>query len=115
MLLLVDKGTVLLIIDSRTCSPDCPYDFKPIHKLTGLAKILYSKCDKIQTIKQLYQYLNSEISIQEILETLQPLLDFGLMVREDESYLSLAVSLENSYQPHPLKRLPENYSAISIA
>jgi ribosomal peptide maturation radical SAM protein 1 len=92
----VDKGTELLIVDLR------PIARKPTQILTGIERVLYVACDRIHTTHQLQQlikeYSTKEAPAQEIEELLQPLINSGLMIREDQSYLSLAIPL-GDYSP----------------
>lgn len=92
----VDKGTELLIIDLR------PIASKPTAILAGIEKVLYVACDRIHTTNQLQrlikEHFNEEVSAQKIEELLELLVNSGLMIREDQSYLSLAIPL-GDYSP----------------
>ncbi|MEC4885492.1 MAG: RiPP maturation radical SAM C-methyltransferase [Scytonema sp. PMC 1070.18] len=105
----VDKGNNLLIFDFR------PIAHKPLHILTGLQRNLYIACDRIHTLYQLQQSFqqtsDEEISAKEVEEALQQLIDMGLMIREGNSYLSLAVPL-GDYSPS--KTILEKLSTIAI-
>ncbi len=92
----VDKGTHLLIWDLR------PVAQHPLSVLTGVKRILYLSCDGIRTVRQLQQVIEEQalesISGQQIEEVLHPLVKKGLMLREGNSYLSLAIPL-GTYSP----------------
>jgi ribosomal peptide maturation radical SAM protein 1 len=92
----VDKGNNLLIFDFR------PIARKPLQILTKIQRNLYIACDRIRTLNQLQQSLqqtsDEEKSATEVEEVLQHLIDMGLMIREGNSYLSLAVPL-GDYSP----------------
>jgi ribosomal peptide maturation radical SAM protein 1 len=92
----VDKGTHLLIWDLR------PIAHKPLEILTGLQKNLYVACDRIYTMNQIRQLVEritgTVTSPQEIEDLLQPLVNCGLMIRNHDTYLSLAIPL-GDYSP----------------
>jgi ribosomal peptide maturation radical SAM protein 1 len=92
----VDKDTHLLIWDLR------PVSSKFLTVLTGIQKSLYIACDRIQTINQLKSIVQenggSELEVESLETFLEPLLTKGLMLREGDSYLSLAIPLGN-YSP----------------
>jgi ribosomal peptide maturation radical SAM protein 1 len=92
----VDLDTHLLICDLR------PIAHKPLEILTDLQKNLYIACDRIQTARQLQQLIEEhygkELLVQEIEDLLQPLIKSGLLIKEDSSYLSLAIPL-GDYSP----------------
>jgi ribosomal peptide maturation radical SAM protein 1 len=85
----IDKGTNLQIWDLR------PVAKQFLVNLTEPQRTLYLACDAIHSINSLRQVakeqLNREISVTEIEEILQPLIEGGLMLREENSLLSLAV------------------------
>jgi ribosomal peptide maturation radical SAM protein 1 len=100
----VDKEIALVIYDLRPIPPACSDAFKPVHQLAGISRIIYIACDKINTIDRLQQSLNLEISRPEIEKILQNFIDCGLMIREDNSYLSLAIPL-GDYSPSSVNLL----------
>jgi ribosomal peptide maturation radical SAM protein 1 len=65
--------------------------------LMGLARRLYLACASIQGLNQLRRQateeLGREATAEEIEEVLRPLLEAGLMVREGDAFLSLALPL----------------------
>ena len=87
----VDKGSHLLIWDLR------PEARAPLTVFTELQKLLYLSCDCIcmaSELKQIAeQYTGRSMPVQEVEELLQPALNVGLMLRENHSYLNLAVPL----------------------
>ena len=87
----LDTGTTLLICDLR------PAAREQLTVLTELQRVLYLACDSAQNLGQL-QPLIKEPAGANIEELLQPLIARGLMIREDNSYLSLAVPL-GEYAP----------------
>ena len=88
----LDTGTTLLICDLRPVASEC------LTVLTELQRVLYLACDSAQNLGQL-QPLIKEPAGANIEELLQPLIARGLMIREDNSYLSLAVPL-GEYSPN---------------
>lgn len=92
----VDKGSELLIWDLR------PAACRPLEILTGLQRVLYIACDHIHTtyqIKQLAEKHSGTGATASMLdELLQPLLERGLMLRDGDAYLSLAIPL-GEYSP----------------
>lgn len=92
----VDLGTLLLICDLR---PDAR---QPLTMLAGLQRDLYLWCDRACTSRQLgRQVLQSgkgAASAQEIEQVLESLVEAGLMLRERQTYLSLAIAV-GAYSP----------------
>ena len=92
----VDKGNHLLIWDLR------PMAYAPLTVLTGLQKELYVLCDKASSLRQLEQqvaHVSSEIVDQaEIASQMEFLVERGLMLRENNTFLSLAIPL-GDYSP----------------
>jgi ribosomal peptide maturation radical SAM protein 1 len=92
----LDTGAALLICDLR------PVASEQLTVLTALQRVLYLACDSAQNLGQLQQLIKQQFgesaTAPEIEELLQPLLECGLMIREDNSYLSLAVPL-GDYAP----------------
>ncbi|MCI0442203.1 hypothetical protein L0152_03170 [bacterium] len=86
----VDNGLHLLIWDLR------PVAVHPLTVLTGLQRTLYGSCQTARTINELKQLIEkapdgeNEEDIQALLE---PLVKRGLMIRDQKSYLSLAIPL----------------------
>jgi ribosomal peptide maturation radical SAM protein 1 len=77
------------------------YDFRSLYaspetQLSGLSRSLYLKCDQIQGLAQITTHFG--VSQEIILNILKPLLEAGLMLQEDDSFLSLALSTK-SYSP----------------
>lgn len=92
----MQNGNALLIWDFRPCACE------PLTVLTGIQKLLYGACDGIQTIASLTKltrdWLDDDVPA-DVERILEPLLQNGLMVRENNSYLSLAVPI-GVYQPN---------------
>lgn len=88
-----DNGTHLLIWDLR------PVAVQPLTILTGMQRILYERCQVTQTASELKRSIelgpDGESEIEALLE---PLVNRGLMVQDQKSYLSLAIPL-GVYQP----------------
>jgi ribosomal peptide maturation radical SAM protein 1 len=84
----LDNGSHLLIWDLR------PVAIQPLTVLTGMQKVLYEKCQVAQTSGELKR-LSPEVDVQALLE---PIVNRGLMIQDQNSYLSLAIPL-GLYQP----------------
>jgi ribosomal peptide maturation radical SAM protein 1 len=85
-LLYLDRGSHLLLWDFR------PIASKSLTILEGLPRELYLACDKVSSMAQLARaYGNGDGSIQTIEDALAPLLERGLMIRDGDRVLSLAV------------------------
>ena len=83
----LDGGTHLLVWDFR------PIASRSLTILRGLQRRLYLACDRIHSLTELARQCNngSSLAVGTIEEALQPLLSQGLMIREGERLLSLAV------------------------
>lgn len=84
----VEKGERLLIWDSR------PSAQQSLVVLTGRQKFVYQVCDQIRTARQvfeLWQLRSAGATLGEVRAALNELVAQGLMIRQDESYLSLAI------------------------
>ena len=90
----VDVGSDLLIWDLR------PHAIQHVTVLNGLRKTLYVSCDRVCTRIELQKLINpnESPSRQDVEELLQPLLDQGLMLKDGNLYLSLAIPL-GEYSP----------------
>lgn len=88
-LFFVDNGKHLFIWDHR------PIGKEPLTVLSGLQKFLYIECDSAQSISHLMRtaetYTSKEYSQEEIEQLLQPIMDNHLMIKDGDSYLSLAI------------------------
>jgi hypothetical protein len=101
-LLVLDRDPYLLLFDFR------PVARKPLVVLTGLSRAVYLACDSIQTIAQLRQLARPNAGGQKVEALLSQLVEEGLMVAEGNSYLSLAIRLDE-YQPdQAIRRRYEN-------
>jgi ribosomal peptide maturation radical SAM protein 1 len=93
----VDKVTNLQIWDLR------PIAQQLLVTLTEPQRTLYIACDGIRTLNSLQQVvkeqLDRELSPLEVEEILQPIVEGGLMLREENSFLSLAVPFTESNNP----------------
>jgi ribosomal peptide maturation radical SAM protein 1 len=94
----VDVNERLLIWDLR------PISRQPLFVLSGIDRALYRACDSACDVRQLAQIAATEglpdVSIGQITERLQPLVDQGVLLREGSRYLSLAIAL-GEYAPRP--------------
>jgi ribosomal peptide maturation radical SAM protein 1 len=96
-LLAIDLGETLLIVDYRPKAPGGSY------VLDGIDGMLYRACDAatgIERLRRLSADRGWPMTRAEIESRLQPLLDAGLMVREGDAYLALAIAL-GEYVPGP--------------
>lgn len=91
-----DMGSHLIIFDLR------PVAKERLTVLTGIQRLLYIACDSIQSMGALRRRAEGEsgrlVCAQEILEALGPLEGLGLLLREGDSFLSLAVPV-GEYAP----------------
>jgi ribosomal peptide maturation radical SAM protein 1 len=89
-LLMVEKGTSLLIFDWRHVAK------QRLTVLTGLQKDLYLFCDSIRSNRHLQDFVKEHATDEEIQQDpealLQPLIEQGLMICDGASYLSLAIA-----------------------
>lgn len=87
----VDNGRAMLIWDLR------PVAKRHVYILTGLLRLLYLGCDKATSVVNLHKAAAAETSKgatpNEIERALAVLLDSGLLIRDGQLYLSLAVPL----------------------
>jgi hypothetical protein len=85
----VEKGERLLLWDSR------PMATEPLTVLTGQQKFAYMACDEIRTPRQILESWKSHsdqpLDQTTIRRALDVLTGKGLMLKQDDSYLSLAV------------------------
>jgi ribosomal peptide maturation radical SAM protein 1 len=90
-LFFIDKENALIVFDLR------PIANKPYHILNFKERLLYLFCDKIQPftkIKAEYaKFFQTEVEDDEINIILDSLLESNLMIRENNSYLSLAIPM----------------------
>ena len=95
-LFFADAGSQLQIWDLRRDARE------PLTVLTGLERQLYLACDACHTLDELTRLATdasaSPVSHQTVENALAPLLDRGLMVRDGNSFLSLAIPL-GDYSP----------------
>jgi ribosomal peptide maturation radical SAM protein 1 len=110
-LFFVDKGSQLLIWDLR------PVARKPLTVLAGLQRILYIACDSARSLSDLHHVAEENctnvIKPDELPKLLEPMVDHGLMIRDNQSYLSLAIPL-GIYTPAApvIKRFEETLSLL---
>lgn len=92
----VDKGKHLLLWDLRKIAK------KPLTVISGIQRILYLACDEVCSLNYLLsildEYSGAQNCFSKVEDVLQPILDLGLMIREGNSFLSLAVPL-GEYSP----------------
>lgn len=86
----VDNGEQLFMWDERPVALG-----PPLTTLSGIQRLLYIECDTVQNIscltgirKSLTRKAASKARVEQLL---QPLVEKGLMIREGDSYLSLAL------------------------
>jgi ribosomal peptide maturation radical SAM protein 1 len=93
-LISIDDGVGLWIADSR------PGFHRPLRRLDGCERLLYHACDSIRTARQLRDVLTecgSESRRQrDPVRLIQPMVDDGLMVREGDRFLALAIPAATS-------------------
>lgn len=92
----VDKGDKLLIWDLRPTAP------QHLIILDGVAKRIFEACDGICGLSKLQKLLETDtgkkVRSDNVERALAPLLEAGLMMREGQSVLNLALSL-GDYSP----------------
>jgi ribosomal peptide maturation radical SAM protein 1 len=95
-LFFIDQEDALVLFDLR------PDSVKPYYILNKKERFVYLLCDKIMTITKINveftKYFNNEEIEMEIINLLNSLVDRNLLIRENNSYLSLAIPLGN-YSP----------------
>jgi ribosomal peptide maturation radical SAM protein 1 len=110
-LTLIDDGSTALVCDYR------PVAVAPLTVLEGLDRALYLACDAARTLEQLRAEPLCEASAaaspEQIDASLERLLARRLMLREDASFLSLAVPLERYASAAMLERLAAARSALA--
>lgn len=88
-LFFVDKGQAIIICDTR------PKAKQMFTALQGPQRHLYVLCDKAQSVRKLQEQLAQDFDVTlaegEIDRLLEPLVEQGLMVRDKNSFLSLAI------------------------
>ncbi|MBS1790125.1 MAG: RiPP maturation radical SAM C-methyltransferase [Acidobacteria bacterium] len=87
-LFFVEKGERLLIWDSRASAQES------FVVLTGRDKFIYQACDQTRTARQvfeLWQPHSTGTTLTNLRAALDALVARGLMLRQDDSYLSLAI------------------------
>jgi hypothetical protein len=93
----VDLNGSLLICDLR------PVSCAPLFVLTGVQRRLYEACDQVRSAQSLQKIVDDQAGAAsdeagDARALLAPLVDAGLMVADDERYLSLAIPL-GMYSP----------------
>lgn len=92
-----ESGEGLVICDFR------PVATKAATLLEGPQRFVYEFCDAVQSYEKIRaavsEFLAREVTQQEMDGWLQPLLDQDLMLKDQQNYLSLSVSLDNGYFP----------------
>jgi ribosomal peptide maturation radical SAM protein 1 len=108
-----DEEGGLLIWDRR------PAAVHAYTTLTGLGRRLYLACDAIQGVGQLRraaaEHLDREATAKEIEDVLGPLLEAGLMVRDGDALLSLALPLAEDAPPAVACGLPTNLQDVAAS
>lgn len=99
----VEKGDQLWLWDLR------PVARKPLTCLEGLARELYLACDAVRTLSALARRLGPENLDPSMIEELAaPLIEAGLMLRDDDRLLALALPAH----PGPMTGQDENRDAL---
>jgi len=95
------------------------WDLRPVAKqavtvLSGFERNLYLQCDAVATLRQLSQSLN--LPAETIEASITRLVDLGLMLREGDRMLALAIAAGGEYAPPPqiIERIPD-FPAIQSA
>lgn len=95
-LLTIQKGDTLFIWDLR------PVARRPLSTVSGLRRALYQACDRMHSAHQLSASVRDvdgrQVSEAEVEDVLAPLVEHGLMLREGNTYLSLAIP-QGRYAP----------------
>lgn len=108
----IDKCDQLLVWDLR------PGARQPLVVISGLQKALFVACDGIRTIAELERVAQSTTNgtVPKVDTLLQPLLEHGLMIREGNSYLGLAIPL-GDYTPkeEALEKLHESIRRVGVS
>ena len=95
-LFFADVGTQLLVWDLRSSARE------PLTVLTGVQRTLYLACDSVRTLDDLTRPAfgagGAHMASTTVEAALAPLVESGLMVRDGDSYLSLAIPL-GDYSP----------------
>ncbi len=101
-LVCVEAGEHVVIIDMR------PASRTSFTVLSGRARLLYRECDAIRDVAQLARaaavWNGASPSVDAIEQTLAPLVERGLLVREGSRYLALAIPLGEYAPPASTKR-----------
>ena len=86
----IEKGDRLLLWDSR------PAAKRRLTALSGKEKFLYLACDQVSSLRQLADAWSKHsgwpMDQEDIRRTLDEFVESGLMLRQSDSYLALAVS-----------------------
>jgi ribosomal peptide maturation radical SAM protein 1 len=96
-LLSLDADEHLVIVDLR------PVSRSPFAVLTALARFLYRECDAVRDVSELGRAARERgwsVAAGEIEQTLGPLVDRGLLLRDGSRYLALAIPV-GDYVPPP--------------
>lgn len=90
-LFFVEEGNSLFVYDLR------PIAQTPVAEIKDLQKVFYLACDSVTTISDLKKiaesYLGAAVSTDEVEDFLQPMISRGLMVGDNNTYLSLGIRL----------------------
>lgn len=82
----IDCGERLAICDTR------PAAVESLSFLVGLERELYLACDGITTVERLRSSAGAELSREQVEDALGPLLDRGLLLRQGDTVLALAIA-----------------------
>jgi ribosomal peptide maturation radical SAM protein 1 len=95
-LLSIEAGEHLVIVDMR------PVSRTPFTVLNGLARRLYGECDAVSDLSQLARAASAggraTPTVDVIEQTLAPLIEQGLLLRDGSRYLALAIPV-GEYRP----------------
>ena len=104
------RGDQLLLLDTRR--PGDPTQIVLVEPLS----IIYSCCDEAKAVTSIQQQLtdsgtNFGMTLQQLREELERMVDQRLMIREGEHYLSLAVPSQADANP----KIPEHAATMELA
>jgi ribosomal peptide maturation radical SAM protein 1 len=112
-LVFLDGTYAMVVIDLRPCAE------VPVTLLSGVQRWLYRACDAIQSAGQLCDRMDRESSFpltpEEIHGQLAALTKTGLMLREGDRYLSLALPLERCAPGRAMREHMEAALQTSLA
>lgn len=110
-LFFVENENSLFICDLR------PIAQTPVTTICSLQKVLYLACDSVTTIEELKKILethsNAAVSTEDVEKLLNPMISNGLMVSENNTYLSLAIRLGEFSTSKAAKKVRELCDSVA--